>query len=133
MKTDVAGHQGGFSRSRMPDIGGEENGLERGTPIQSLVDFSGELYDALVAYLRELLYSETLSEVEAGVTELALRSGLSALSRRQQDVFQRYVIDRHCNRRCRVCGIAIPYNEVWLHEERNGLCAYHDHVMNKED
>ena len=75
-------------------------------------------------FLREVLESDGLDEVAAGITRLVLDKGEQALSEKQQHVFQKYVVKEFVTPECSRCHADIPWSEMFEAHGNGGLCSW---------
>ncbi|HWB50958.1 MAG TPA: hypothetical protein VG651_17740 [Stellaceae bacterium] len=82
--------------------------------------------------LQQLLDPGEIDGAAAGITKLVIDRGEAALSPRQKEVYQRYVLDRLIPNECKYCGSNIPWSEV-MQARETGNCGWCDHFLNKDD
>ena len=81
----------------------------------------------LAMFLRELLENDALEGPVVGITLRAIAEGPEALTPRQHDAFETYVLERHCRKKCRLCGCIVSPDEIGMLFERDGLCSWCDY------
>jgi hypothetical protein len=73
------------------------------------------------AFLREVLDTGELHPTAEGITKLVINQGEDALSSKQKEVFERYVLDQFVTDECERCGSNIPWSEMMPAHETGQL------------
>lgn len=76
------------------------------------------------AFVEELIDSNRLEGMEAGIAKLMLDKGYDSLSEKQRYIFDKS-IENHTIDECQRCGVDIPWCEM-LEARVNGGYCYHD-------
>jgi pimeloyl-CoA synthetase len=85
-------------------------------------------------------YSDFLSEIvdlldepAKGITLLVIDKGEVALSEKQRQVFQKFVIQEYVTEECSRCGGNIPWSEMFDAHDNDGLCSWCLKMESNED
>jgi hypothetical protein len=85
------------------------------------------------AFLETLI---TLAAIEGEALEVAtqcLDGGYDCLTPKQQQVFDRSIIDTFTRTSCACCGGHIPWSEMYDAYDNGGLCSHCIHMFNNHD
>ena len=75
-------------------------------------------------FLEDLVEADYLEDPARGITKLVIDKGRGVLSKKQEFIFQREVIEEYVHERCDACHQKIPWCEMF-HAIDTGLCAAH--------
>ena len=86
--------------------------------------------EGLSAFIEELIDSNRLEGMEAGIARLMLDKGYDSLSKKQRYIFDKS-IENHTIDECQRCGVDIPWCEMLEALVNGGYCGYCQHMMEK--
>lgn len=84
----------------------------------------------LSAFVEELIDSNRLEGMEAGIAKLMLDKGYDSLSEKQRYIFDKS-IENHTIDEYQRCGVDIPWCEMLETFVNGGYCGYCQHMMEK--
>lgn len=83
-------------------------------------------------FLEQLISSNRIEGMEAGITKFVIDNGYETLSVKQKYVFDR-MLDNNSIKECKRCGCTIPWCEMLEALDNGGYCNYCQHMMEKDD
>lgn len=86
--------------------------------------------EGLSAFVEELIDSNCLEGMEAGIAKLMLDKGYDSLSEKQRYIFDKS-IENHTIDEYQRCGVDIPWCEMLETFVNGGYCGYCQHMMEK--
>lgn len=86
--------------------------------------------EGLSAFVEELIDSNRLEGMEAGIAKLMLDKGYDSLSEKQRYIFDK-LIENHTIDEYQRCGVDIPWCEMLETFVNGGYCGYCQHMMEK--
>lgn len=86
--------------------------------------------EGLSAFVEELIDSNRLEGMEAGIAKLMLDKGYDSLSEKQRYIFDKS-IENHTIGEYQRCGVDIPWCEMLETFVNGGYCGYCQHMMEK--
>ena len=90
---------------------------------------SDRLEFGLRTFLRDVLQSEQLELGVRSIIESAEEKGLSGLSRKETQMFEKEVIEKFGVQRCSSCEGPIPWEEMYATRENQNLCIHCQHTF----
>lgn len=88
--------------------------------------------EGLSAFVEELIDSNRLEGMEAGIAKLMLDKGYDSLSEKQRYIFDKS-IENHTIDEYQRCGVDIPWCEMLETFVNGGYCGYCQHMMEKNN
>lgn len=86
--------------------------------------------EGLSAFVEELIDSNRLEGMEAGIAKLMLDKGYDSLSEKQRYIFDKS-IENHTIDEYQRCGVDKPWCEMLETFVNGGYCGYCQHMMEK--